>query len=229
MNIYEMLFADQDLDELLLEVDLPAGGPLDVARARLWEGSYQDTARLAAGGTEPWASFIAATARSRAGQDPKRILLGIAEDSFQESRARLWAWTALRKAGERPSAVHADEVLGLVLEVPMEGKLDVLAAYADGGVRFLGYADQLVIREAGGQPSPTVAKVLAEAQALLSIPPAPRAKDAPAPPPDKLRMSALSARGIHTAEVPWAEVEPGGEYGALFAAATKLLDEVTRA
>lgn len=60
----------------------------------------------------------------------------------------MWAWTALRALGERPSAMHEGEVLGVVVEVPVDEGVDVLAAYADGRVRFLGSAGQIVVREA---------------------------------------------------------------------------------
>jgi len=227
MDIYGQFFADQELEELLMDTELPLGGPLEAARARLWEGNYKDAATLVAGGEEPWASFILAEARARSGQPATRPLLAIAEDAFKESRSRLWAWTALRKLGEKPSAVYVGEVLGVVVEVPVDGKLDVLAAYADGGARYLGTANQLVLRETGGEVGPLVAAVIGQAYPLLAIAPAPRDKEAPAPSPDEVRFCALSPSGIHSVSVPWKEVEAGGKYTSLFDAATALLQDLT--
>ncbi len=227
MDIYDQFFADQELDELLMDVELAPGSPLAAARARLWEGNYKDAASLVTGGEEPWASLLLAETRIRSGQPAQRPLLAIAEDAWKESRTRLWAWTALRKLGEKPSAVHVGEVLGVVVEVPVDGKLDVLAAYADGGARYLGTANQLVVKETGGDVGPLVAAVIGQSYPLLSIPPAPRDRDAPPPPPDKVRLTALSANGVHSIEVPWAEVEEGGKYSGLFDAATALLQDLT--
>ncbi|MFO0613579.1 MAG: hypothetical protein U0414_13365 [Polyangiaceae bacterium] len=226
MNLYDMLFADQDLEDILVDAEFPPGSPLDVARARMWEGNYTDAALAAQGAPEPWSCFVQSAARMRAGLGAKHLLLPLAEDAFKESRARLWAWHALRKLGEKPSAVHTGEVLGFILEVPIDGSLDVLAAYADGSARFMGHADQLIVREPN-DPEPPIAKVISEAFALLSVPPKPRDADADGPPDDRVRMFALSALGTHMVEVPWSDVEAGGKYAALFGAATQLLKFLT--
>ena len=226
MNIYQQLFADQPLEDLLIDCEFPPGSKLDVARARMWEGNATEASLVAAGGQEPWASFIGACARMRAGLSAKHTLLPIAEDANRDSRARLWAWSALRKVGEKPSAVFAGEALGFVIEVPMDGKIDVLAVYADGCIRFLGAAGQLIIRE-GDPLSDKANKVMLEAQRLLAIPPTARDANAPGPPPDKVRMSSLSATGVHKVEVPWADVESGAPYAPLFDAALRLFEEVT--
>jgi hypothetical protein len=228
MNPYDALFADQDLADVVLEAEFPAGSKLDVARARMWEGKPQETASLASGAGEPWASFVVGLAQMNAGQSPTRIK-GVAEDAFQEARARAWAWTALRKLGEKPAPMYQQEVLGVVVEVPVDDGLDVLAAYTDGSVRFLGHADQLIVREADGKPDAKVAALVSQAHALLASPPAPRDKAAPPPPPEAVRFTALSANGLHRVEVPWKEVEKGGKYEPLFAAAVDLLREVTTA
>ena len=227
MDIYDQFFADQELDELLMDAEFPPGSQLEAARARLWEGDYKASSALVAGGDEPWASLLLAEARARAGQPATRPLLAIAEDAWKESRSRLWAWTALRKLGEKPSAVHVGEVLGVVVEVPVDGKLDVLAAYADGSARYLGTANQLVLKETGGDLGPLVAAVIGQAYLLLAVPPAPRDKEAPPPSPDQVRLTALSPNGVHTVSVPWAEVEPGGKFNGVFDAAIALLQDLT--
>lgn len=229
MSLYDLMYADQDLDQILSEAEFAPGSDLDVARARMWEGNAAEAAALAATGPEPWASFVVAGARMRDGNpNAKRPLVDIAEDVFRDARSRLWAWTALRKLGEKPSKLQGGEVIGFVLIVPTEGSADALAAYADGSVRFVGYAEQLVIRDpAKGEPDAKVTDLIAQAHALVALPPQPRPKDEKLPPPDKVRMSALTAHGIHTAEVPWSEVEAGGKYEALFVAATKLLEAIT--
>jgi hypothetical protein len=227
VNIYEGLFGDQELEDVLVEMQFPEGSRLAAARARMWEGNAGEASTIAAGGEEPWASLISAAARIQAGLSAKQTLLPLAEDARNDSRVRLWAWHALRKLGEKPSSLHASEVLGFVLEVTLEEGLDVLAAYSDGSVRFLGHADQLVTLEATRDPIHEVVAVIANAFALLKVPPAPRDKDAKAPEPENVRMTALSANGLHRVTVPWDDVEGNGPYEPLFRAATKLLMEIT--
>jgi hypothetical protein len=225
MELYDALFADQELDDLVLEIELKPDGPLYAARARLWEGQYQDAATLAAGKGEPWSSFIVSAARIKGGLSAQRTLAFVADNPDFESRMRLWAFTALRKTGYQPTALQSADVMGLVLEVPMEDSEDALATYADGSSRLLGYAGNIVIREPADDTRSLVDDVLAKAQPLLAVPPAPRSRR-PLP-ADKVRFTALSAMGLHTIDVPWSDVEPPGRYADLFTAAAKLLGRIT--
>lgn len=227
LSPYELLFADQDLDELLTELELPAGSPLDAARARLWEGRPVETNDAAKRGPRPWSTFIEALSRKHSGQPAKAELLSIARDEEAESRARLWAWKALREEQAQPEANEANRVLGVIAEVPVDGGLDVLAAYADGALRFLGHADQLIAIEGSGTPSKRAAAVLREASVLLATPPTRRDPKAPRPPSNKVRLTALAPTGSHQVEVPWADVEAGGPYASLFHAIVGLFEEVT--
>lgn len=226
MTVYDQLYADRELEEVITDLELDPASPLGVARARMWEGNYTDAALAAQGGREPWASFIQALAKMRAGVNARANLLPIAEDAFKESRARLWAWTALRKQGEKPSPVHANEVLGVVLEVPVDDELDVLAAYADSQARYLGHTGDMIVYEPE-TPDPHVTKVVAEAFPLLAIPPKPRDPNDESFDADSVKITVLSALGNHTVEVPWADVEDGGRYAKLFDAAIELLQFVT--
>ncbi len=228
MSQYEMLFGDQGLDEVLTEIKFPPSSKLEVARARVWEGRAEQAEAAAQGGDEPWASFIIALGRMNANQDAQGTLLKIAGDPQAEPRVRLWAFTALRKGGYEPTPKDTSGALGVVVEVPMPFGLDVLAAYADGSVRFLGAAGQLVVMEGSGKPPPVVAEVIAAGDSLLAVPPAPRARPSKPPAKDMLRLSALTAKGVHSVEVPWAEIEKGGRYEQLFVAASKLLAQVTQ-
>jgi hypothetical protein len=225
MELYDALFADQSLEELILDSDFPPGSPLAVARARMWEGNHAAASAVAAQAGEGfWSSFIVSAARMRAGLGAKRTLLAVAEDPDMESRARLWAYAALRASGEKPSALAASEALGLVAEVPVEHGFDVVAAYVDGRARLLGHADNIVIREPEDGPSAAIFELMGKATVLLDVPAAPR--QPPPFAPDRLRFSALSALGVHSVEIGWAETEPPAPYSALFAALLKVFEEV---
>ena len=46
-----------------------------------------------------------------------------------EARLRLWAWHNLRQLGKYPSPDLARQALGVIIEVPFQERMDVLAAY----------------------------------------------------------------------------------------------------
>lgn len=96
---------------------------------------------------EPWASFVRAreAARTNPGE-AIRNLRAILDVSGLESRHYLQAWNGLRELGIRPDETTAKAVLGVVVEVPVDGAgLDVLAAYADHSARYLNYSGAAVI------------------------------------------------------------------------------------
>lgn len=49
MDIYDMLFADQELEVVLLELKLEPGSAIARARALLWEGRFEEAASTGAG------------------------------------------------------------------------------------------------------------------------------------------------------------------------------------
>lgn len=67
----------------------------------------------------------------------KKVLKQILDDPTSEVRTKLWAWNALRELGEKPAASVANEVQGVVMEVPVEDWVDTLAAYSDGRARYV--------------------------------------------------------------------------------------------
>ena len=73
----------------------------------------------------------AAEARRGKAERAKLLLLEVTGNSTVETRVLLWSWTALRCLGIRPKSKDADEIRGVVIQVPMGKGIDVLAAYAD--------------------------------------------------------------------------------------------------
>jgi hypothetical protein len=61
-----------------------------------------------------------------------------------ETRIQLWVWSALRELGERPDSKSGKEVLGVVVEMPMRGAYDTLAAYQDGSARYLNFSGKAI-------------------------------------------------------------------------------------
>lgn len=86
----------------------------------------------------PWSTLLA----DRADTDALRK---IAQDPEEESRLRALAYNRLRAAGQ---AVPAKSLLGVIVEVPLEQGLDVLAAYPDGRVRYLNQSGKVAVSKA---------------------------------------------------------------------------------
>ena len=105
----ELLFADQTLEEFVTVNNL--------SNNRFAE-AYQ---YLKAGKTS----------------DTKRCLKEILSNPEAEVREKLLAWRALRALGERPPANVANQVQGVVMEVPIDNSIDTLAAYSDGRARYV--------------------------------------------------------------------------------------------
>jgi len=57
-----------------------------------------------------------------------------------QTRAELWTWSDLRELGEKPHDKAVMETLGVILEIPVKGAYDTLAAYADGSACYLNYS-----------------------------------------------------------------------------------------
>ena len=85
-----------------------------------------------------------------------------------ETRARLWAWRALRDLGQEPDPKTAYDPLGLVLEVPVMEGIDTLAIYQGGTARYLNFRGGAVIWD---QPDreiqDAVAKMLEAASEIM--------------------------------------------------------------
>ncbi|MCC7537179.1 MAG: hypothetical protein IT379_13235 [Deltaproteobacteria bacterium] len=227
-DFVDLLFADQDLDELLVHVELAPLSPLFVARSRLWEGRLAEAKELASAVTDDvLAPLVVAHAEQRAGDvaGAAKTLLALDVPTV-DTRMRLWAWRALRDLGVAPPPETARELLGVVIQVPMRTGLDALAAYADGSARYASHAGGVVVHEPGGRIDTAVAEVLYAAEHLTARPTAVRNR-APIP-RERIRFTALSRLGLHAMEV-GAETFEDAQHplGKLFFVASRLLVALT--
>jgi hypothetical protein len=105
--------------------------------------------RVAARTDAPWSDFRAALEVS--GIDRARAvdaLARITDAPGYEARVYLQAWHALRELGREPPDETAGVVRGVVIEVGLEGGLDVLAAYEDGSARYFNQSGQVIVWDA---------------------------------------------------------------------------------
>ena len=90
--------------------------------------------------------------------DPPDIpaLEKFANDSSQEGRLRSIAYWRLRIAGKR---VSTKILLGVIVETPLTAGLDTLAAFSEGGVRYINQTGKMAFfadcQKAVAEPHPT--------------------------------------------------------------------------
>jgi hypothetical protein len=127
----------------------------DRFEAKMRETFFGDmplTTWAASGVGEPWSRFKLAAARFAKGDRDEafKALEEILNRPDLESRHYLEAWTAYRENGVQPPAHLAKKVLGVVLDVPVEGGFDTLAAYPDWHARYLNVSGAAIVWDAAG-------------------------------------------------------------------------------
>ena len=154
-------------------------------------------------------------------------LTKLAGDEKQEGRMRAMAYHRLRAAGAK---VPKGQLLGVVVEVPMESGLDVLATFSDGGVRYINHTAKMAFVEAlpSAMQSPQQALMKASAAAIKKIGP----WDKPRRPPPKaplVRLTFLVSDGLYFGEAPFEAMIKNDIGGPVLDAASQLLSAVTSA
>lgn len=151
----------------------------------------------------------------------------LAEDPSEESRIRLLALNLLRARGHE---VPARAVFGLVVEVALAGGLDVLAAYADGRVRYINHSGKVAVFE--GVPPQLAAKaketiefaqVAVNRIGLWDMP------RLPAPKSGNLRLTFLVSDGLYFGEGPFDVMQDEPMAAPIVQKASELLQLVVTA
>ncbi len=119
----------------------------------------------------------------------------LSEDSSQESRIRALAYGWLRANGFE---VPRHKLLGVVIEVALTEGLDVLAAFSDGGVRYINQTGRLAVVE-GGRPEvqAAVARLLTASQPVIERLGPWKKQRLPPPPQGHLRLTFLVSDGLY--------------------------------
>ena len=199
----------------------PPGPYAQPALNRLYEMLFcdrpEDFAPAAGQAPAPWQAVLF-------GASPRPIAIrALADDSSQEPRVRALAFDWLRRHGHE---VPARRLLGVVLEVPLDGGLDVLAVYLDGSVRYLNHAAAPALFE-GPVPTlqPHVQRLLSAAQAIVDhIGPSDQPRR-PAP-RENVRLNFLVSDGLYFGEGPMQTLQRDAMAGPLIDAGAALLAEV---
>ena len=155
-------------------------------------------------------------------EQPDAIALRkIAEDNENEGRVRALAYNRLRASGAQ---VPKKELFGVIVEVPLQNGLDVLAAFSEGGVRYLNQSGKVAIFEGRGNPVEDLAKelVIASKPVVNAIGPWEQ-KRLPPPQAGNVRITFLVSDGLYFGEGPFGALQNDPMAGPVLAKASQLL------
>jgi len=226
----ELLFADQSLEEILFSGDFEDDPELEQAVKNLKENKFAKALQIlesseAKSGIEPYRVLALALAHQNLDEleQAKQNLRQITDSPEAESRMKLLTCTALRTMGEQSEMQMADEVLGVVIEVPVSTGIDTLAAYQDGRARYINYSGGIIIWEmTDGEISTLAKEVVNNAQELATEFPVVESREATKE--GYYRFSLLTCGGIRSSELaPESVEENNSTLSTVFSKATQLL------
>ncbi len=149
---------------------------------------------------EPWSSFIQARELIGHGQNDQAIAIwhSITQTPGLEARHYAQAWTFLRALGIYPSPEQAKELLGIVLEVSVQGGIDYLAAYPEKTARYYNYSGAGIIWERPDESLDELISALLQAGERILQAIGPSKEGRPAEPPQGcIRLNLIAPSGLH--------------------------------
>jgi hypothetical protein len=153
----------------------------------------------------------------------RSALLALAGESSQEGRIRYLAYAKLRALGQ---PVPAKVLLGVIVEVPLAGGLDVLAAFSEGAVRYVNQTGKLAVFEGVAALQPFVQKLFAASEPVVArIGPWDQPRRAP-PKAGSVRLTFLVSDGLYFGEGPMVVMQREAMAGPVIQRATELLQTV---
>ncbi|MBK9115941.1 MAG: hypothetical protein IPM22_09915 [Betaproteobacteria bacterium] len=150
-------------------------------------------------------------------------LRALADDAAQEGRVRYLAYRRLHALGRD---VPAKVLLGVVVEVRLTDGLDALAAYAEGGVRYINHSGRIAVFEGVSSLEERVRALFAAAEPVVArIGPWEHARKPP-PEADSVRLTFLVSDGLYFGEGPMSVMQRDAMAGPIIERATELLRAV---
>jgi hypothetical protein len=147
----------------------------------------------------------------------------LAADPTQDGRIRYLAYARLR---ELKQPVPRKVLLGVIVELPLPDGLDVLAAFSDGGVRYLNQTGKLAVFEGADSLRPLVQRLLDASELVIErIGPWGNPRRAP-PRLGTVRLSFLVSEGLFFGEGPMSVMQREAMAGPVIARAGELLQAV---
>jgi hypothetical protein len=165
-----------------------------------------------------WQSTLASSNTAR--------LQALASDESQEGRVRYLAFSKLRALGQ---SVPPKKLLGVIVEVPLSSGLDTLAAFSDGGVRYVNQTGKLAVLEDVRSIKPMVQRLFEVSHAIVqNIDPWGKTRLAP-PKQGNVRLTFLVSDGLYFGEGPMHIMQREPLAGPVIQEATVLLQAVVAA
>lgn len=159
---------------------------------------------------------------AQAAQPPDLAALGrVAADTGQDGRVRCMAHARLRQSSAQPAG---RVLLGVITEVGLDGGLDTLAAFSDGGVRYINQSGRMVVAEGRTvYTAEQVDRLFDQVQAaLVRMQPTRQLRTAP-PPNGVVRYTFVTSVGPDVGQAPMRDIQRDSLGGPVLAAATDLL------
>lgn len=178
---------------------------------------------------EPWSWFAAA--REALARDDRAgavvALQKVTDAPGLESRHYLVAWNALRGLGIAPPPERAKQILGVVVEMPVDDGVDILACYEDNTARYINHNGGIIVVDAPlAEVSAAIGAVIAASRPVVARI-GPYEAERPGPPGSGLaRLSFLTPSGLHFGQGPVEQFARDPMAGPVIAAATRLLQAV---
>jgi hypothetical protein len=154
--------------------------------------------------------------------DPPNVagLVTLADGATEEGRTQYLAYTRLRALGQ---VVPAKRMLGVIVEMPMAGGLDTLAAYSDGGVRYINHTSKLAFFERLPSLQPHVQSLFAASEPVVARIGPWHEPRRPPPKAAQVRLTFLVSDGLYFGEGPMATMQRDAMAGPVIHSAGQLL------
>lgn len=150
----------------------------------------------------------------------------LSNDQSAEGRVRNLAFSKLRALGNN---VPSKKLLGVIIEVPLSIGLDTLAAYSEGGVRYINHTGKLAVIEDAADFQPLVQQLFeASIPTVNQIGPWDKPRLSP-PKQGNIRLTFLVSDGLYFGEGPMNVMQNESMAGAIIQQATLLLQAVVKA
>jgi hypothetical protein len=157
-------------------------------------------------------------------QSGEAAVRAVAANEAAEGRTRMLGFAWLRRHG---ATVPPRVLLGTIVEVPLDNGLDTLAAFSDGGVRYINQTGKMSILEtAPAAMEPRLRALLAASQQVVNrIGPWNKPR-LPPPPAGNVRLSFLVSDGLYFGEGRFEDLARDGLGGPVIRLAGELLKQV---
>ena len=150
-------------------------------------------------------------------------LEALAADTSREGRIRALAYQRLRSAGEK---VRGKVLLGVIVEVPLSKGLDTLAAFSEGGVRYINQTGKIGVFENVPGLQPLVQNLFKASQQVVDQIGPSKQPRLPPPKPDGIRVTFVVSDGLYFGEGAMSRMQHDQLAGPVIDAAVALLQQV---